>query len=40
MVANFWLRPGNACTSNNILAFIESTLRHPGDKTVARCPRG
>jgi hypothetical protein len=34
MVANFWLRPGNAYTSNNVLAFIESTLRHLGDKTV------
>jgi hypothetical protein len=34
MVANFWLRPGNAYTTNNVLAFIESTLRHLGDKTV------
>lgn len=34
MVANFWLRPGNAHTANNVLAFIESTLRHLGSKTV------
>jgi hypothetical protein len=34
MVANFWLRPGNAHTANNALAFIESTLRHLGSKTV------
>ena len=34
MVANFWLRPGNAHTANNALAFIESTLRHLGNKTV------
>jgi hypothetical protein len=34
MVANFWLRPGNAHTANNVLAFIESTLRHLGGKTV------
>jgi hypothetical protein len=34
MVANFWLRPGNAYTTNNVQAFIESTLRHLGDKTV------
>lgn len=34
MVANFWLRPGNAYTTINVLAFIESRLRHLGDKTV------
>jgi hypothetical protein len=34
MVANFWLRPGNSNTANNVLAFIESTLRHLGSKTV------
>ena len=34
MVANFWLRPGNAHTANNALAFIESTLRHLGSKRV------
>lgn len=34
MVANFWLRPGDVYTTNNVLAFIESTLRHLGDKTV------
>lgn len=34
MVANFWLRPGNAHTANNALSFIEATLRHLGTKTV------
>ena len=34
MVANFWLRPGNAHSANNILQFLESTLHHLGDKTV------
>ena len=34
MVANFWLRPGNTSSSNNILAFLHSTLRHLGNKTV------
>ena len=34
MVANFWLRPGNTSSSNNILEFLQSTLRHLGNKTV------
>lgn len=34
MVANFWLRPGNAHSANNILQFLESTLHHLGNKTV------
>ncbi|WP_051305041.1 IS1380 family transposase [Chitinilyticum litopenaei] len=34
MVANFWLRPGNTHSANNILQFLESTLHHLGDKTV------
>jgi hypothetical protein len=34
MVANFWLRPGNAHSANNILQFLESTLHHLGDKVV------
>lgn len=34
MVANFWLRPGNTSSSNNILNFLASTLRHLGNKTV------
>lgn len=34
MVANFWLRPGNAHSANNILQFLESTLHHLGDKSV------
>ena len=33
-VARFWRRPGHACTSHNVLAFIESTLRPLDDKTV------
>ena len=28
------MRPGNAYTTNNVLAFIESTLRHLSNKTV------
>jgi Transposase DDE domain group 1 len=34
MVANFWLRPGNSASANNLLQFLESTLHHLGDKTV------
>ena len=34
MVANFWLRPGDTHSANNILAFLEATLRHLGNKTV------
>ena len=34
MVANFWLRPGNSHSANNILQFLESTLHHLGEKTV------
>jgi hypothetical protein len=34
MVANFWLRPGNTASANNLLQFLESTLHHLGDKTV------
>ena len=34
MVANFWLRPGNTSSSNNILEFLSATLRHLGSKTV------
>lgn len=34
MVANFWLRPGDASSANNVLQFIESTLHHLGGKTV------
>jgi hypothetical protein len=33
-VANFWLRPGNAHSANNILQFLESTLHHLGDRLV------
>ena len=34
MVANFWLRPGDASSANNVLQFIESTLHHLGSKAV------
>ena len=34
LVANFWLRPGNAHRANNRLQFLESTLHHLGDKGV------
>jgi hypothetical protein len=34
MVANFWLRPGNSASANNLLQFLESTLHHLGDKAV------
>ena len=34
LVANFWLRPGNAHSANNFLPFLESTLHHLGDKIV------
>jgi hypothetical protein len=34
LVANFWLRPGNTHSANNILQFLESTFHHLGDKAV------
>ena len=34
MVANFWLRPGNTNSANNMLSFLESTLHHLGDTVV------
>lgn len=34
LVANFWLRPGNATSANNVLQFLEATLHHLGDKVV------
>ncbi len=34
LVANFWLRPGNANSANNCLQFLESTFHHLGDKVV------
>jgi hypothetical protein len=34
MVANFWLRPGNAHSANNALQFLESTLHHLGEIIV------
>ena len=32
MVANIWLRPGNAHTANNAVAFLENTLSRLGSK--------
>jgi len=34
LVANFWLRPGNAYTTNNALSFIETTLDNLGSTKV------
>ncbi len=34
LVANFWLRPGNTASSNNIEGFIESTLHNLGATKV------
>jgi Transposase DDE domain group 1 len=34
MMANFWLRPGNAHTANNALAFLESALSKLSGKRV------
>ena len=34
LVANFWLRPGNTSSSNNVLAFLEATLANLGTTTV------
>ncbi len=34
MVANFWLRPGDAHTANNVLQFLEATSHHLGDKSI------
>ncbi|MBK6593146.1 MAG: transposase [Burkholderiales bacterium] len=34
LVANFWLRPGNTASSNNIESFLESTLKNLGDTKV------
>jgi hypothetical protein len=34
LVANFWLRPGNAASANNVLQFLEATLAHLGNKVV------
>lgn len=35
MMANFWLRPGNTGSANNVLAFFDSTLAHLGHKIVS-----
>jgi Transposase DDE domain group 1 len=34
LVANFWLRPGNTSSSNNVLAFLEAMLANLGTTTV------
>jgi len=38
LVANFWLRPGNAASANNVLQFLESTLTHLAAQVQACCP--
>jgi hypothetical protein len=35
MIANCWLRPGNAGTANNVQSFLANTLHRLGDKRVA-----
>jgi len=34
LVANFWLRPGSAYTTNNVLSFIQATLDNLGPTKV------
>lgn len=34
MVANFWLRPGDTSSANNIIAFLEETFSILKDKTI------
>ena len=34
LVPNFWLRPGNTASNNNIEGFIESTLENLGQTKV------
>ncbi len=34
LVANFWLRPGNVASANNVVQFLESTLNHLGERRV------
>jgi hypothetical protein len=34
MVANFWLRPGNTSSANNVLAFLQETFEVLANKTV------
>jgi hypothetical protein len=34
MVANFWLRPGNTSSANNIIAFLEETISILSGKTI------
>jgi hypothetical protein len=34
MLANFWLRSGNASSANNFISFLEDTLSNFGNKTV------
>lgn len=34
MVADFWLRPGNSSSSNNIIAFLEETFLILKGKTI------
>ena len=34
MVCNFWLRPGNTSSANNIIAFLEETFSILSSKTI------
>lgn len=35
MVANFWLRPGNTSSANNIIEFLEETVQLLAGKTIS-----
>jgi hypothetical protein len=35
MIANCWLRPGNATSANNVQNFLTNTLHRLGGKRVA-----
>ena len=34
LIVNFWLRPGNSHTANNIEGFLEQTKSHLGDRRI------
>ncbi len=34
MVANYWQRSGDACTSNNIKSFLDDTFEKLGNKRI------
>lgn len=35
MITNFWLRPDNSCSANNVRVFLDDTLDNLGRKRVA-----